>query len=61
MKSKFSYTPLKEKERNITLWVMRGSEAIDLKISNFRSNISCFSCSLWLKDGEDWDNRGIKV
>jgi len=59
MKSKFSHTSLKEKERNITLWVMRGNEVIDLKTSNFRGNLSCFPCSLWLNEDEDWGNRGI--
>ena len=58
-------TFLQKKEHTITHWMMKDIEVIDVEMSNFRDNSSCFllffvvrqylnifcfSCSLWLNN-----------
>ena len=59
MRVKLSYILLQGKERNIVHRVLGDSEVVGVGMSNFRDKISCLSCSLWLNDGEAWDNKGI--
>ena len=59
MRVKLSYILLQEKKRNIAHRVMGDSEVVDVGMLDCRDKASCLSYSLWLNDGEVWNNRGI--
>ena len=59
MRVKLSYILLQGKEHDIYYLMMGDSEVVDVGMLDCRDKASCLSYSLWLNDGEVWNNRGI--